>query len=35
MAQLKEDIAGGQFKLDAETLEEIRKIQLWYPNPAA
>jgi aryl-alcohol dehydrogenase (NADP+) len=35
MAQLKEDIAGAQFTLDAETLEEIRKIQLWYPNPAA
>ena len=35
MAQLEEDIAGAQFRLDAETLEEIRKIQLRYPNPAA
>jgi len=35
MAQLKEDVAGAQFTLDAETLEEIRKIQLRYPNPAA
>jgi aryl-alcohol dehydrogenase-like predicted oxidoreductase len=35
MAQLKEDIAGAQFTLDAETLEEVRKIQLRYPNPAA
>ena len=35
MAQLKEDIAAAQFTLDAETLEEIRKIQLRYPNPAA
>ncbi|HYL17068.1 MAG TPA: aldo/keto reductase [Burkholderiales bacterium] len=35
MAQLKEDIAGAQFTLDAGTLEEIRKIQLRYPNPAA
>ena len=35
MAQLKEDIAGAQFALDAETLEEIRKIQHRYPNPAA
>ena len=35
MTQLKEDIAGAQFTLDAETLEEIRKIQLRYPNPAA
>ena len=35
MAQLKEDIAGAQFTLDAETLEEIRKIQVWYPNPGA
>jgi len=35
MTQLEEDIAGAQFTLDAETLEEIRKIQLRYPNPAA
>ena len=34
MAQLKEDIAAAQFTLDAQTLEEIRKIQLRYPNPA-
>ena len=35
MAQLKEDIAAAQVPLDAETLEEIRRIQLRYPNPAA
>jgi aryl-alcohol dehydrogenase (NADP+) len=35
MAQLREDIAGAQGTLDAETLEEIRKIQTRYPNPAA
>jgi aryl-alcohol dehydrogenase (NADP+) len=35
MAQLKEDIAAAQVTLDAETLEEIRRIQLRYPNPAA
>jgi len=35
MAQLKEDIAAAQITLDAETLEEIRRIQLRYPNPAA
>jgi aryl-alcohol dehydrogenase (NADP+) len=35
MAQLKEDIVGAQGTLDAETLEEIRKIQTRYPNPAA
>ena len=35
MAQLKEDIAAAQLKLDAETLEEIRQIQARYPNPAA
>jgi aryl-alcohol dehydrogenase-like predicted oxidoreductase len=34
MAQLKEDIAAAQVPLDAETLEEIRRIQLRYPNPA-
>src|SRR5262245_11468150 len=34
MTQLEEDIAGAQFTLDAETQEEIRKIQLRYPNPA-
>lgn len=35
MSQLKEDIAAAQVVLDAETLEEIRKVQLRYPNPAA
>jgi aryl-alcohol dehydrogenase (NADP+) len=35
MAQLKEDIAAAQFMLDKETLEDIRQIQLRYPNPAA
>ena len=35
MAQLKEDIAGAQFKLDAEALQEIGQIQARYPNPAA
>ena len=34
MAQLKEDIAGAQFALDQETLDEIGQIQLRYPNPA-
>ena len=34
MAQLKEDIAAAQVTLDPETLEEIREIQLRYPNPA-
>ena len=34
MAQLKEDIAGAQFTLDAQTLEEIAAIQLRFPNPA-
>jgi aryl-alcohol dehydrogenase-like predicted oxidoreductase len=34
MAQLKEDIVAAQITLDAETLEEIRRIQLRYPNPA-
>jgi len=35
MAQLKEDIAAGQLKLDAEVLQEIAQIQMRYPNPAA
>jgi aryl-alcohol dehydrogenase-like predicted oxidoreductase len=35
MAQLAEDIAAAQFALDAQLLEEIREIQLRYPNPAA
>jgi aryl-alcohol dehydrogenase-like predicted oxidoreductase len=35
MAQLKEDIAAAQLSLDASTLEDIREIQLRYPNPAA
>ena len=35
IAQLKEDIAAAQFTLDAQTLDEIKQIQLRYPNPAA
>jgi aryl-alcohol dehydrogenase (NADP+) len=35
MAQLKENIAAAQSTLDAQTLEEIRKVQLRFPNPAA
>jgi aryl-alcohol dehydrogenase-like predicted oxidoreductase len=35
MPQLKEDIAAAQLTLDAPTLEDIREIQLRYPNPAA
>ena len=35
MTQLKEDIAAAQFALDADALDEIRQIQLRYPNPAA
>ena len=35
MAQLKEGIAGAQFTLDADTLEDIRQIQVRYPNPAS
>ena len=35
MTQLKEDIAAAQFTLDAQTLDDIREIQLRYPNPAA
>ena len=35
MAQLEEDIAAAQFELDAETLDEIKQIQLRFPNPAA
>jgi aryl-alcohol dehydrogenase (NADP+) len=35
MAQLKEDIAAGQLKLDAEVLQDIAQIQMRYPNPAA
>ena len=34
MAQLEEDIAAAQFELDAETLAEIAKVQVRYPNPA-
>jgi len=34
MAQLKEDIAGAQITLDAETLEEIKQVQFRFPNPA-
>jgi aryl-alcohol dehydrogenase-like predicted oxidoreductase len=35
IAQLGENIAAAQVALDAETLDEIRRIQLRYPNPAA
>jgi aryl-alcohol dehydrogenase-like predicted oxidoreductase len=35
MAQLKEDIAAAQRALDTATLDEIKQIQLRYPNPAA
>jgi aryl-alcohol dehydrogenase (NADP+) len=35
MAQLEEDIAAAQFTLDAAILDEIKQIQLRYPNPAA
>ncbi|HEX7812980.1 MAG TPA: aldo/keto reductase [Burkholderiales bacterium] len=35
MVQLDEDIAAAQITLDAETLEEIKQIQLRFPNPAA
>jgi aryl-alcohol dehydrogenase (NADP+) len=34
MTQLEEDIAAAQFELDAETLADIKAIQLRYPNPA-
>src|SRR5215470_4208058 len=34
MAQLKEDVAAAQVPLDVETLEEVRKIQLRFSNPA-
>ena len=34
MAQLREDIAAAQLTLDSDTLEEIRQVQLRYPNPA-
>ena len=34
VAQLRENIAGAQVVLDAETCAEIAKIQLLYPNPA-
>lgn len=35
LVQLEEDIAAAQIALDAETLDEIKQIQLRYPNPAA
>ena len=35
MVQLDEDIAAAQYALDAQTLDEIRQIQLRFPNPAA
>jgi len=34
MAQLKEDVAAAQFELNADTLAEIAKVQVRYPNPA-
>jgi aryl-alcohol dehydrogenase (NADP+) len=34
LAQLEEDIAAAQLELDAETLADIKAIQLRYPNPA-
>jgi len=34
MAQLQEDIAAAQFRLDADTLRDIDEILLRYPNPA-
>ena len=34
MAQLQEDIAAAQFRLDAETLRDIEEILQRYPNPA-
>ena len=33
LAQLDEDIAAAQFTLDADTLADIRAIQMRYPNP--
>jgi aryl-alcohol dehydrogenase-like predicted oxidoreductase len=33
MAQLKEDIAAAQLTLDKETLDDIKQIQLRFPNP--
>jgi aryl-alcohol dehydrogenase-like predicted oxidoreductase len=35
MGQLKEDIAAAQLSLDTGILEDIKQIQLRYPNPAA
>ena len=35
LAQLEEDIAAAQFVLNAETLADIRTIQMRYPNPGA
>ena len=34
MAQLEEDIAAAQFKLDVDTLAAISNIQARFPNPA-
>ena len=34
MAQLEEDIAAAQFELDAQTLSDIARVQLRYPNSA-
>ena len=35
LAQLDEDIAAAQFTLDADTLADIRTIQMRFPNPGA
>jgi aryl-alcohol dehydrogenase-like predicted oxidoreductase len=35
LTQLEEDIVAAQFELDAETLTDIRAIQMRYPNPGA
>ena len=35
LVQLEEDIAAAQIALDVETLDEIRQVQLRFPNPAA
>lgn len=34
LEQLREDIAGAQFELDADTLADIKLLQERYPNPA-
>jgi len=35
MEQLSQDIEAAQYVLDTQTLEEIREVQLRFPNPAA